>query len=299
MTPAKKIYFIVNPVAGRGRAAAAGDWISERMKATGREYEISVTDGPGDAVKLAAWAVKHADAVVAVGGDGTVNEVVNGLYPSGVPLGVIPMGSGNDFVKMIGIPSEPEAALEVVLGGVTRSIDIGRINDRIFTNSVGIGLDAAVARTMNRTRWLRGKAAYHYSVYANIAFYRNKVIVWSADDESGASKSILVAVMNGTTYGGDFRVAPRAVCDDGLLDMVVGGNYGLLGRLRVLPKFQKGLHLGLPKITWRQAKKVKVTSEHSIPVQVDGELLPDPAAGTVVEIEVLPRALTVLAVSEN
>ena len=289
-----RVAVIVNPAAGRGRAIEAKPLVEQRLAAAGRRFDVLVTGGPGEAAKLSAQAIGRCDAVVAMGGDGTVNEVVNGLAGTGVPLGVIPLGSGNDFVKMVDIPVDVEAALQILLEGRPRSIDIGRVNDRIFVNSVGIGLDAAVARTMNRTRWLSGKAAYHYGVFRNILFYRNRYIRWSADGESGEIKSVLAAVMNGSTYGGDFKVAPEAVCDDGLLDLVIGGNYGPLSRVRVLPKFKRGRHLELPKIVWKKARRIEVESEFPLPVQVDGELLPETRTGTRVSIEVISDGLEVL-----
>ncbi len=265
------------------------------MESIGAGYGLSVTSGPGEAVKLAALAAKEADVVVAVGGDGTVNEVVNGIYGRGATLGIIPVGSGNDFIKMLPIPTDAGQALGLMFEGAEHEVDLGIINDRLFVNSVGIGIDAAVARTMNQTGWLPGKAAYHYGVLTNLFFYRCKTIRWSADGEAGETKSLLAAVMNGTTYGGDFNVAPKARCDDGLLDLIIAGRFGLFGRARCLPAFKKGKHLALPKVTWRRSKKIRIASEAVLPIQTDGELLSTYGAGTEVEIEVIAGGLKVIA----
>ena len=241
----RNFHFILNPTADRGHAAKAETKIREVMKKAGGGFAVSVTSGPKEAEKIAAEVANDADVVVAVGGDGTIHEVVNGLRRAKTTLGVIPVGSGNDFVKMLDIPTDLDGALRVLMHGTPRKVDLGIVNDRLFVNTIGIGLDAAVARTMNRTRRLRGKTAYRYGILANILFYRNKQIRWSADRENGEVKSILAAVANGTTYGGNFRVAPKALCDDGLLDLVIGGDFGLLKRVQVLPKFKKGRHLDL------------------------------------------------------
>jgi len=289
------IHFIVNPAAGRGRAARWTERLRELLAADGRPHEIGLTDGPGHAVKLAALAAREFETVVAVGGDGTVNEVVNGLRGTEVALGIVPLGSGNDFIRMLGIPENAEAALRIVLEGRSRRVDLGIVNERLFVNSIGIGLDAAVGRTMNRTRWLPGKLAYHYGILANIFFYRNRVIRWRADGEGGSVKSVLAAVMNGTTYGGGYRVAPRASCDDGLLDLVILGDYGVAGRVRHVPKLKTGRHLALPKLEYLQARRVRIESAHELPILVDGELLPDSGTGIEVEVEAVAGGLKVLA----
>jgi len=289
------IHFIINPVAGRGRGERVVPLLREKMEAAGRGFELSLTSGPGEAAKLASLAAREAETVVAVGGDGTVNEVVNGLRGGKAVLGVIPVGSGNDFVKMVSVPARPEEALRLLLGeGEVRTVDIGVANDRLFTNSLSMGIDAAVARSMNRNRWLPGQLAYYYGVMTNLFLYRCRRLRWSADGEEGETVSLLAAAMNGTTYGGNFRVAPRARCDDGLLDMVVVGRYGLLGRARYLPVLKKGRHLGLPRITWRQVKRLRFVSDWPLPIQTDGELLPDSSSGTEVEVEVVKGGLKLI-----
>ena len=290
----RRLHFIVNPAAGRGRGGRTAPLIEESMAKAGAGFELSLTSGPGDAVKLAALAAKEADVVVAVGGDGTVSEVVNGLRDSGKALGILPVGSGNDFVKVVGIPTDPREALEAILRGGERRVDLGVVNDRLYTNSVGIGIDAAVARTMNRSRRLPGQLAYYWGVALNLFFYRCRPIRWQADDESGETKSLLAAVMNGTTYGGSFHVAPKAVCDDGLLDLVIAGSFGIVGRARKLPVFKKGRHLDMPQVTWRRARRISIRSDWPLPIQADGDLLPDSNSGTEVEIEVIPGGLRVL-----
>jgi diacylglycerol kinase (ATP) len=289
------VHFIVNPASGRNRGSRAVAAIQGAMESRGESYGLSVTSGPGEASKLAALAAREAEVVVAVGGDGTVNEVVNGIRGRDVTLGILPVGSGNDFVKMLSIPADVDEALMLLFNGRERRVDLGVVNDRLFVNSLGIGIDAAVARTMNRTSWLPGRAAYHYGVMTNLFFYHCRTIRWNADGEEGETKSLLAAVMNGTTYGGSFHVAPRARCDDGLLDMVVAGRYGVLGRARYLPVFKKGGHLSLPKVIWRRARRVRIVSDAILPIQVDGELLMSAGGGTEVEIEVIAGGLRVIA----
>jgi diacylglycerol kinase family enzyme len=174
-------------------------------------------------------------------------------------------------------------------------VDLGIINDRMFVNSVGVGIDAAVARTMNRATWLPGQLAYYYGIMTNLFFYRCREIRWNADGREGATRSLLAAAMNGTTYGGNFHVAPKAECDDGLLDMIIAGRYGPLGRARYLPVFKKGRHLGLPKVTWGRVSKLRIESDHPLPIHVDGELLPDSSGGMEAEIEVVPGGLRIIA----
>lgn len=289
-----KYKFIVNPAAGRGNAIRLLPKLEERLKRSDIEFEILVTSGRGDAVKLAHKSARETGVIVAVGGDGTVNEVVKGMYGSKAILGIIPVGSGNDFVKPLGIPADLDQSLDIVFKGEHRTVDLGSINDDIFVNSVGMGLDGAVAKTMNRTPNLPPSIAYHYGVLLNVLFYRNKILRWKTADDSGEIKANLAAVMNGTTYGGSYNIAPGASIDDGLFDVVIVGDYKVLGRIMHLPKLKTGKHLFLKKIHHFKVNEIEIASDDAVPVAIDGELIETETEGTSIHIKVIRGGLKVL-----
>lgn len=292
----KRIHLIVNPVSGRGAGARAVPEIERLLTAHGVQATFSFTGNHGDALPLAAHAVKDgADIVAAVGGDGTINEVINGLRGSTAVLGIIPVGSGNDFVKVLGVPADLAAAVNLLVTGSVRRVDLGEVNGRLFANSLALGIDGAVAGTMNRARWLPPGLAYHFGVIFNVLFFRNVGVTWRSDSGEGHLRVNLASVMNGSTYGGSYQVAPPASIEDGLLDLVIVGDYGIPGRIMHLPKLKKGKHLGLSRVLHRRVAELEIRADRAIPVAVDGELIDVGLPGTSLRIRILPGALRVLA----
>lgn len=284
---------IRNPAAGRGRALRAWPLIEKRL--AGLSHEVIVTSGPGEAIPLAEKASAEFDCVVACGGDGTVHEVVNGLMRGGAraALGVIPVGSGDDFAKMLGNP------LEKLLEGGTRAADIGRITvegeARYFANCMDIGFGAHGARNIASVpRFLTGLGAYLAALVLTLVRYpRLEVRAQIDEGRPFGLTTVMAAAMNGTTFGGSFRVCPEARIDDGFLDLLLVDALGRLEILGLVPKIMRGTHVGDPRLRLLRARKLTIESEAPLLVEADGEI--PFAAARRIEVELLPGALRVLA----
>ena len=303
---------IVNPIAGNGRAHGLGEkighWLGERRI----EAHLVETRERGHAERLAAAAgdLGH-DRVVVVGGDGTIQEVVNGVLTDGrtprtprPSLGIVPGGSGNDLVRDLALPLDPMAALHVALGGSTRPVDVARATSsagsRHFTAAGGVGFDAQVAHVMfgHRMPWQRGRAGYFLSTFVELLRFRNRRMSLHLETEHGAVDServcLLVAVANGAFYGGGMQICPGAEIADGLLDVCLAGDLSTLEALRLLPGIYRGAHVGHPKVEFVRVRSIVLTGDARTLVHLDGE----PFGNLPVTMGVVPRALDV-AVAES
>ncbi len=236
--------------------------------------------------------------IVAVGGDGTVNEVAAGIAGAGgVELAVIPRGTGVDFVRTYGIPTKLEGAVEVALHGRTREIDGGRVGYRAwsgepaeswFFNAAGVGMSGAVAkRTNESSKALGGKLSYLWSTLAVFARWRNTEVRVQVDGETRSGRMHEVVVANGRYLGGGMMICPEASPDDGLFDVLLIGDITKADLVRTLPKIYRGTHLPHPKAELLRGAAVAVDSDEPLPVQLDGE---QPGT-TPVRFELVPRAL--------
>lgn len=287
---------IVNPKAGRGAGRRLGPQIERLLCAGGLECTTYISGAPGEVTAYAAKAC-HAgwDTIVVVGGDGSVNEAVNGIMEAGRParLGVVPVGTGNDFVEAAGIPSDWRAACERVRAGRVREVDVGVCNGHYFANGIGAGFDAEVARDARRITWLRGDAVYYAALLRTLARGVRGPRVTIEDDAGVVVEAVtLVEVANGPWCGGAFHIAPGASIDDGLLDVVIARAVSRAGVLRFAPRVVAGTHLGLPIVQHRRTRRVAITCDEGLCVHADGEIIDDDAYR--LEIELLPRALGVL-----
>ena len=208
-------------------------------------------------------------------------------------LGIIPIGSGNDFLKMLDIPTDLEGACRRLKEGGTRLVDAGRIGERYFTNSVGIGFDAVIAMQARKIKWLTGLPLYLLATLWTLALkYRTPQATISWDGGSLFQTVTMIAVTNGRCYGGGFWITPDAENDDGLLDVAIARGLSRLGILRLVPKVMKGTHVDQKAVTMARAKRVVVDLTQPLPVHADGEIV---HTGTQhVEIEVLPQRLRVI-----
>jgi diacylglycerol kinase (ATP) len=259
------------------------------------------TERAGHGITLAQEAAGDgAEAVVAIGGDGTVNEVVNGLLR--VPearrpaFGVVPDGTGNDYGFLLGLrPGDLDGAARVIASGATKVLDAGEVNGRFFANSVGLGFDGAVAEIAAKVRYLKGFPAYLWSVFAVLRTWENFELTCTCDGRTISGRAFLAAVANGPRSGGGFLLAPGAKPDDGVLDVCRLGDLGKLEALRHLPKALDGSHVGLPWATILRAREVVLASDRPLTAHVDGNLATGVAHPDPLRIRILPRALRVLA----
>lgn len=260
--------------------------------------EFALTARSGHATQLARAAVGRHARVLAVGGDGTVHEVANGLLSSGAPelpaLGVVPVGTGNDFAKMT-YPARlaPEAAIAALAAGTTRRFDVGRAWEEYFVNSIGVGLDAEVAQRVNRYKHWPGAAGYVVAALGAIWHRRARPMRVTTDDGEWSGSVTVLEVGVGPCAGGLFYLTPDARPDDGLLDLCAIGPFGLGFLLRAGPRVLRGTHGALEGVRMSRSTRVRiVASDGPLTAHFDGEVRA-PGSGTL-DITLLAGALPVL-----
>jgi diacylglycerol kinase (ATP) len=292
------LHLIVNPTAGGGRALARLDGIVAALEAGGAGVVVHTTTGASAARALVATLPEHATAV-AVGGDGTVHAVMRACLEHDRRLGVLPFGSGDDFAHALGIGrTHLDGAVRALLDGFERRVDVGTVNGEPFVNAFGTGFDADVARRiLAAPPALGGLARYLYGVMSALRDFRLADVVLDMTTPDGGSArfagpALLVAVQNGPRTGGSFRFAPGARLDDGVLDVVVAGDFGRLGTLAILPRVMRGRHLDHPRVHRFAATSVDVCWSTPVAGHAEGEAVP---AARDFRVRLLPAALRVVA----
>ena len=296
---------IVNPVAANGTAGKNWPRVRDFLQAEGASFDAVLTEGPGHAIRLARQALDEGHrTIVAVGGDGTVNEVLNGLVVEGavdpeVALGIIPWGTGADFSRTAGIPRHYMEAGRKLLRMETRSVDLGRIIclhegqevERYFINAAGLGFDGEVAELANRfPKLVGGTVTYLMCLFIGLVTYHNKNVEFSFDGQHVRGRLNSVIVCNGRYLGGGMFMAPEASFEDGIFDVVILGNLNKLEVVANLPRVYKGTHLTHPKVSLCHAREVHVEARERMFLQADGELVGE-APGT---FQIIPQALRVV-----
>lgn len=286
---------IVNPAAAGGRLGRQWPELRERLRKVGFEPEYTFTKAPSHATELAACAVRDgAEIVVAAGGDGTICEVLQGLHQAGRgALAILPLGTGNDAARTLGVPVNLEAAAQLALGGVRSRVDIMRLNDRVVLNAIGIGLLGAINVRASTIKVVRGITAYLVAAAGSLLSYRGPHVRLTADDYGYEGGMVILAVHNGPTTGGGFRLAPAARPADGMLDACLVGPMGALRRLHRLTTALRGTlgeQKGSHSFTFR---RLVLESEVRLPAHLDGNhCFLEPPRTT---IEVVPAAQEVIA----
>jgi YegS/Rv2252/BmrU family lipid kinase len=279
----KEFTFIVNPAAGKGSGNHVFRSIQSELEKRNIEFNLVETTGSGHATA----AARNADTatVVSVGGDGTINEVVNGLSGSTKNLGIIPAGSGNDFIKSIGVPRKPLLALQTLLNGVKRAVDLGTVRcteskegggnfePRLFVNGVGVGFDAAVAARTREIRFLSGTPLYVLAVLQTLGKYIPPEFTILSESFTRTSRGLLIAVGNGKCAGGGFYLTPDAAVDDGLLDVCSVDNKNIVQILSLMPRVMRGKHHNVAGVKLFQEKRLSIAAAEPFYVHADGEIV--------------------------
>lgn len=287
-----KHFLILNPAANQGRAAKTIPQIQGFFSKWDLKYELAITKKPKEAIALAREASKKYEVIVAIGGDGTINEVVNGLVGRMTTMGIIPAGAGNDFSKALGLKNDLKENLEIILRGHVRKVDVGKVNDLYFINILGTGFDALVAESMaTRPKYLKGLAAYLWGLAKTLKKYRFTRLKITADGFSEEKEYLMVAAANGEFFGGGFHLTPHASIEDGLLDVLLADKMTRNYLLKNLPKVIKGTHENLPEIKIFKSNKLIIESETELLCEYDGELL---RGQKKLDISILPGALKVI-----
>jgi diacylglycerol kinase (ATP) len=287
-----RLIILLNPNAGRGKARFMLRGALEVMQREGVEIDVQESRDAQHLLALARRAAaENPDAIISVGGDGTHHYVLNGIVGSEIPLGIIPAGSGNDFAKGLGIPTQARAAAEALLAGNTRRIDLARAGNTVYACIAGAGFDSVVTRYANeRVRHLRGSWAYAWSILRCLHSYRPEPLKIVTDVQEFSGEVIFAAVGNNVSYGGGIHLTPRARLDDGLLDVCIVLYLGKLELLRLVPRAYRGEHLGHPRIIYFQARQVSLSTTSRLELFGDGEFMQELPA----TIEIVPRVLPVI-----
>jgi YegS/Rv2252/BmrU family lipid kinase len=297
--PPQKPVFLVNPASANGQTGKRWPEIAHRASELGLSGDALLSEEPGQLGSLARQAVaRGADQLVVVGGDGSVNEVVNGMAGlGGVEFSVISQGTGWDFIRTYDIPRNIEDAVRIALDGDVREIDLGLVTYRTwagsdgrayFANIASAGISGAIAQRANSTtKALGGKASYYLATMSVFARWKTGEMRVSVDDEIRGGRIIDVVVANGRYLGGGMMMCPEAEPDDGLFDVLVIGDVTKRDLLLTLPKSYKGRHLPHPRLEPMRGRVVTIDAPSALPVELDGE---QPGT-TPARFEIVPRAV--------
>lgn len=304
-----KICVIVNPASGRGRGKQVIPLIEKTLQDSILDFNLLQSEQPLHAIDLAESAARDGyDIILAAGGDGTVNEVLNGLMRAhmdgyhSTALGVISVGTGNDFAESMGLSKDLQQNIQAIKENKRRVIDIGILKGcdfpegRYFGNCVGIGFDAAGTILAGKLRWVRGTLAYLISAVGTIFFYyKAPTLQIDLDAESITIPSLLVSVMNGKRIGGAFWTAPEAISDDGEFDLCIAEEVSRPRMFTLIPHFLKGTQASQPEIQMKQARSVKISAlKGTMPVHIDGEIIGETC--NELSIEILPKELEIVGI---
>lgn len=289
-----KFLFIINPAAGQGRTAGIFDSIKSLLDERNIPFEYKFTSAPGQAMEFARAACSGGFThIVAVGGDGTSHEVVNGIIGSPVIFGAVPSGSGNDFPKSAGIPLETAQAVETLYSGRVRSVDVGKLGDSFFINGLGIGLDGAVSHRFKKLKRMRGQLGYLLGAVQEALSFKGFGVDINIDGWSYSGTLLLTGASNGVYQGGKFKLAPEAKVDDGLLDYHIIKDMSSLQRLIKIPKVLEGTHSGLAEVELRRGRVMEISIDRTVPAHMDGE--PFYLEPGTHRIEAVPGALRIMS----
>jgi YegS/Rv2252/BmrU family lipid kinase len=298
---------ILNPTAGRGTAKKTIIEIERLLTEHGIDFDVVPTERQGHGVELAQQAVKDGvDVIVSAGGDGTANEIINGLMAldpaerNKVAMGVLPIGTGNDYAFGIHVPMEIEEACSMLAAGNRKTIDIGRVfggdfpKGRYFGNCIGIGFDAEVGFVAANLSPLRGLLSYLVAVIlTNFIYFKAPTLEVKYDWGEFTKPMLMCSIMNGTRLGGGFHMTPDAKTDDGQFDMCIADDTTRMRVLGLIPHFLKGTQAGEPEIHVHQGSSITVTAKKgTFGAHVDGETLCE--KGAEVRVELLPKALNIV-----
>lgn len=288
--------FIINPVAGNGYAKNLSSQIEKMAKKHGINALLAFTESRGHASRLAQeYASRGVKHIIAVGGDGTFNEIASGLLnEKDIKLGIVPAGTGNDFIQILGFPNRfEEEHWELLFQEKTRPMDVGKCNDLTFMNGMGLGFDAQVA-SENYTEpgevKKGGKNKYLYQIIKTLLFYKEKKMTVLSSEGREETDCFINTIAIGRRFAGDFFLTPEAIADDGLLDVCMIKKLSLLQRFNILMKVPKGSHIQDNKVNYYQTPKIDIEFEQDVPFHLDGEL----HFGRKFDINILPKALEVI-----
>ncbi len=270
-----RLLIIANPISGKGYSRTIWPALQEKLNLLGVEHSVVWTERRGHAISIAREAADSGfTRVLSIGGDGTLREVVQGALTTGIDLGVVPAGSGNDFSRTMGLPKDPLGALDVALGTHVAHVNVGELSGIVYINVAGCGFDAEVAAlAASRLRFLGGKLSYLSSVFVELCAYRPRNFRICIDGEWISRRAYLIAVANGRFYGCGMMIAPEADPADGLFDVCIVSAMSRARLVACLPKIYSGSHVDDPYVEMRRGSCVTVETDSPVQCQADGEVV--------------------------
>ncbi len=281
---------LVNPASAHGRTLKLLPRLERELDARRIPFRVEHTRGLEDGVERALRAAEAEEVPVVVSGDGLIGAIGGALAGSEVALGIVPGGRGNDLARVLGIPTDPAAAVAVLAAGETRRIDVGEVNGKRFLGIVSVGFDSEANRLANETKWLRGNLVYAYAGLRTLIGWKPARFTIQVGEQRERFTGYSVSVANNKAFGGGMFIAPDAELDDGAFDVVSVGEVGKLRFLGNLPKVFKGTHVEEDEVRVFRASRLELSASRPFPVYADGEHLTDLPA----KLRVLPRALSVI-----
>jgi YegS/Rv2252/BmrU family lipid kinase len=287
------VVVVANPSAGRGKAAKLIPRVDALLRSLGVPHSLRICEGPEDPERLAREAaLEGAEIVAALGGDGQVGACANGVLGTGSALAVIPSGTGNDFARHIGLDrKDPIAAVRLLSSPVFKEIDVVKVTtperQRYYVNVGGAGFDSEVNELANKVRRLRGTPKYVYATFVTLARFTPGKFVVTVDGTEHPFQGMMLAVGNGSSYGGGMRVTPDARSDDGLLDVCVIQELPKWQFVKTFPKVFSGKHVDHPAVTMLRGREIEISAERPFQVYADGE----PVGRLPATFSVVPAAL--------
>lgn len=281
---------LVNPASAHGRTLKLLPRLEQELDARRISFRVERTRGLEDGVERALRAAEADEIPVVVSGDGLIGAIGGALAGSEVPLGIVPGGRGNDLARVLGIPSEPQAAVEMLAAGQTERIDVGEVNGERFLGIVSVGFDSEANRLANETKWLRGNLVYAYAGLRTLVGWKPARFTIRVGERRERFTGYSVSVANNKAFGGGMFIAPDADLSDGEFDVVTVGEVGRLRFLGNLPKVFKGTHVEEDEVQVFRASRLELSASRPFPVYADGEHLTDLPA----TLRVLPQALSVI-----
>jgi YegS/Rv2252/BmrU family lipid kinase len=284
------LVILVNPSSGGGRATRLLPRAEAALDARRVPFRVVRTKSLEHGIAKALGAVAAGEIPVVMSGDGMIGAIGGAMAGEETPLGILPGGRGNDLARVLGIPTDPEEAVEVVLAGHSRQIDVGEANGKRFLGIASVGFDSDANRIANEARLLRGNLVYAYAALRALAGWRSARFTIAIGERRTRVEGYSVVVANSKAYGGGMFIAPDAELDDGEFDVVTIGQVGKLRFLGNLPKVFKGTHVRNDEVTVVRASHLALSASRPFAVYADGDLLTELPA----DLRVIPRALRVL-----
>jgi YegS/Rv2252/BmrU family lipid kinase len=289
----RQLALFLNPAAAGGRAARALGEVRDELDRLQASYRVLDTRSLEDAREQALEAAAQDETVVAIGGDGLVGGLAGALMNTKSALGIVPGGRGNDFARVLGIPSDPKEAARLVVDGEERLVDVADVNGRPFVGIASVGFDSDANRLANETKLVKGDLVYLYAGLRTLVEWKPATFDVVVDGEHHSVTGYGLAVANSKAYGGGMYLVPHAELDDGRLDVMLSGKDSKLHHLTLMPKVFKGTHVDDPYLRWLTGSVIEVSADRPFTVYADG----DPIGDLPVTVRVSKHSLRVIAPS--